>query len=244
MPDDVPPFALVLVMAGAGTRFGGSVPKPFVEVDGAPLWFHAARPFVSLTSCRGVVLVAPEERVDELALDAAERLDLDFAVLAGGERRQDSVRLGVDALADLFEAPDEAPAVVAVHDAARPLVTPATVAAVIRAAGLHGAALAAAPATDTLKEVTEDGLVRATVDRDRFWHAQTPQCFRADVLRAAHAEAGRRDLEATDCAALVEYMGLPVAVVRSDRWNLKVTEPADLDVVRALLAARRAPVAR
>jgi len=234
VPRDEDPvdFAAVLVMAGGGVRLGTPVPKAFVEVAGLPLWRHAASTLASLPGCRALVLVAPADRVESLRRDAAD-LRVPVTVVAGGERRQDSVRLGIAA------APAEA-AVIAVHDAARPLLSAETALAVVREAARSGAALAAVPVRDTLKRVAADGTVRETVDREGLWHAQTPQAFRADVARAAHAEAARRGLVATDDAALVEALGLSgVRVVRGDPWNFKVTDPPDRDAAEALLVRAR-----
>jgi len=179
-----------------------------------------------------LVLVAPADRVDALRGEAAD-LPTDVRVVAGGARRQDSVRLGVAAV----------PAgigVVAVHDAARPLLSAETALAVVREAARSGAALAAVPVRDTLKRVSADGVVERTVDREGLWHAQTPQAFRTDVARTAHDEAVRRGLEATDDAALVEALGLAsVRVVRGDPWNFKVTDPPDRDAAEALLVRAR-----
>lgn len=223
------PFVAVLVMAGAGTRFGGPEPKAFAAVGGIPLWRHAARTFAGLPGCRGIVLVAAADRVAGLAADVGG-LRVPVRVCAGGERRQDSVRLGLAAVGDDAE-------VVAVHDAARPLLDAATALAVVREAAAAGAALAAVPVRDTLKRVADDGTVVGTVDRTGLWHAQTPQAFRRDVARRAHDEALRRGIEATDDAQLVEVLGLaPVRVVRGDPWNFKVTEPPDRAVAEALLA--------
>jgi len=239
MSDSEPTFALVLVMAGRGERFGGPLPKAFVALDNDPLWAHAVRPFAALPSCKGIVFVAPADHVESLAEDVAQRVEVDFAVVAGGARRQDSVGHGIAALDELFdEAELEDVAVVAVHDGARPLVLGSTIIQVVRAAAEYGAALAAVPALDTVKEVSSDHFVFDTPDRRHMWQAQTPQCFRRDLIQRAHAVATEENITATDDAALVESLGLPVRVVRGGRWNLKVTEPADLAVARALLALR------
>jgi 2-C-methyl-D-erythritol 4-phosphate cytidylyltransferase len=227
--EDPVDFAAVLVMAGTGVRLGGDVPKAFVELAGLPLWRRAAGTLASVPGCRALVLVVPKDRIEAVAREAAD-LPVPATVVAGGARRQDSVRAGLDA------APADV-AVVAIHDAARPLLTRETALAVVREAARCGAALAAVPVRDTLKRVAADGTVEATVDRAGLWHAQTPQAFRPEVARAAHAEAARRGLEATDDAALVEVLGIaPVRVVRGDPWNFKVTEPPDRAAAEALLA--------
>jgi 2-C-methyl-D-erythritol 4-phosphate cytidylyltransferase len=231
-PSDLVDFVAVLVMAGAGERLRAEVPKAFVEVGGRPMWRHAAATLASLPGCRQIVLVVPLDRVARTVADAQD-LGVPVRVVPGGARRQDSVRLGIGAATARAS-------VVAVHDAARPLLSRETAAEVIREAARTGAALAASPVRDTLKRVRSDGTVEATVDRKGLWQAQTPQAFRWEVARAAHAEAERRGIEATDDAALVEALGLsPVRVVRGDPWNFKVTEPPDLAAAEALLAPRR-----
>ncbi len=222
-------FAAVLVMAGSGVRLGGAVPKAFVEVAGQPLWRHAARTLAATPGCRALVLVAPAGFVASVTVQAREEFP-DACIVAGGARRQDSVRAGLEAVPEGID-------VVAVHDAARPLVTRSVVEAAVREAADGGAALVAVPVRDTVKRV-RDGRVVETLDRSTLWQAQTPQAFRIDVLRRAHESAAREAVEATDDSALVERLGLPVSVVRGDPWNLKVTERDDLGVAEALLRER------
>ncbi len=202
----------VVVAGGGGSRFGA--PKQFAMLAGRPLvqWaVDAARPAVD-----GVVLVLPAEHLGR-AVTGAD------AVVAGGDTRAASVRAGLAAV------PGDAE-VVAVHDGARPLASAALFAAVIAAvrAGADGAVPGLAVA-DTLKRTDGDRVV-ATVDRAGLVAVQTPQAFAAAVLRAAHA--GEPD--ATDDAAVLEANGATVRVVPGDPRNIKVTTPADLEVVQAL----------
>ncbi|HLG92678.1 MAG TPA: 2-C-methyl-D-erythritol 4-phosphate cytidylyltransferase [Acidimicrobiales bacterium] len=208
----------IVVAAGRGTRFGG--PKQFERLEGRTLleWSVSA----ARSSCQGVVVALPEPRPPAGALAGLEGCRL----VSGGATRSESVRAG------LAEVPEEADAVV-VHDAVRPLAGRALFEAVLGA--LEAGAEAAVPCVeppDTLKRVGE-GLVVATLPRGEVVCAQTPQAFRAGLLRRAHSGAA----QASDDAALVEALGVPVAVVEGDPANLKVTAPADLDVVRCL--ARR-----
>ena len=225
---DSVPFAVVLVMAGRGERFGGPVPKVFATVAGKPLWRHSAETFAVLPGRRRTVLVVAAEFVADVLRDAAGLADV--VVVAGGRRRQDSVRAGLEAVGTGVD-------VVAVHDAARPLVDAATVARVVAAAAQSGAALAAARCRDTLKRVDGRGAVVTTADRAQHRLAQTPQAFRTALLREAHARAAAGDAEATDDAALVERLGHAVLCVESPARNLKVTDRGDLRLVEALLAA-------
>jgi len=206
-----------VVAGGSGARFGGA--KQFAELRGRTLteWSLAAASGVA----DGLVLVLPADVVD------GERPPVHAAgadvVVAGGPTRAASVRAG------LVAVPDDA-AIVVVHDGARPLASPALFAAVVDAvAGGADGAIPGVPVADTLKRV-EDGAVRATLDRDDLVAVQTPQAFRADVLRRAHAQ----EADATDDAALVEALGATVRVVPGDPRNIKVTDRRDLDVADAL----------
>jgi 2-C-methyl-D-erythritol 4-phosphate cytidylyltransferase len=214
----------IVVAAGSGTRFGDSVPKQFLELGGLRVidWAVAA----AEAACHAVVAVVPSSDLDV-------SLPPTVTVVAGGDSRAASVRAGLAAI------PDEA-AVIVVHDAARPLVTPDLIRAGLRAARACGAAVAATPVRDTLKRVRQDGggLVEATVDRTALWAAQTPQVFRTAVLRAAFAAAGAAAGAYTDDAALVEAIGQPVRVFPGRVDNLKVTVPEDVALAEALLRGR------
>jgi 2-C-methyl-D-erythritol 4-phosphate cytidylyltransferase len=208
----VPRVWAVIVAAGWGERFGG--PKQFAELGGARLVDHAID--TASATCDAVVLVVP---------DAADWQGADVdAVVTGGATRAESVRAGLGAVA--FNAE-----VVVVHDAARPLAAATLFEAVVAAVrdGADGAVPGLA-VTDTLKRV-DDVRVTATVDRMGLVAVQTPQAFRADVLRNAHASG----TDATDDASLVEELGGTVVVVPGDPRNLKVTGPADLMIAAALL---------
>jgi len=150
-------------------------------------------------------------------------------VVEGGARRQDSAAAG-------FRAVSTAAAVVLVHDAARPLVRVEDAVGVARAAAREGAALLAVPVTDTVKRGNGLGLVAETLSRDGLWWAQTPQAFRREVYAEALARAEADGVEATDDAALVERIGVPVRLMEGDGSNLKVTTAADLGAAEAWLA--------
>lgn len=182
---------------------------------------------------RVVVLSAPicEQLPGELEQSFAALPDVRIAV--GGARRQDSVRNGLAAI-------DTAVDVVLVHDAARPFIDADVIRDVIAAAASTGAAVAAVPASDTLKRVNHARLVTETLSRADIWYAQTPQGFRLDVLRDAHARALAEGIDATDDAMLVEQCGHPVRVVPSNSTNFKITTPADLALARALVQAEQA----
>ena len=218
--------AALIVAAGRGQRMGHATPKPFLEIGGRPVLEHCLERLLESGVVNEVVVAVPADQDVEALARAWHALPGPVTVVAGGARRQDSVAA---ALAAVSSAAD----MVLVHDGARPLVSPELVRSVVRAAVVTGAATAAIPCTDTIKEV-QDGRVVRTLDRARLVLTQTPQAFRADWLRAAHQQAGPQDGSVTDDAGLVERLGRPVAVVSGDPDNLKVTYPADLEA-----AARR-----
>ncbi|MBK3732385.1 bifunctional 2-C-methyl-D-erythritol 4-phosphate cytidylyltransferase/2-C-methyl-D-erythritol 2,4-cyclodiphosphate synthase [Azospirillum brasilense] len=217
----------LIVAAGSGQRFGAEQPKQYLDLAGQPVLRRTVEAFRRHSKVSAVrVVINPAFR--DLYDAAVAGLDLPEPV-TGGASRQDSVRNGLEALAE--SAPDR----VLIHDAARPLIDSDTIDAVIAALDTHPAALAAVPVTDTLKR-GEGGLVTGTVDRGGLWRAQTPQGFRfPDILAAHRAAAG---LELTDDAAVAERAGLPVALVPAREENFKVTTPDDLTrAARALDSA-------
>jgi 2-C-methyl-D-erythritol 4-phosphate cytidylyltransferase len=224
--------ALVLG-AGRGERLGSALPKAFVPVAGRPLLAHALE---ALLACESIDWVIPVVPADALVRSAELLAKLDgrgklAAAVAGGAQRQDSVSAGLAAL------PSDI-ALVAVHDAARPLVRPEDVARVVVAARSAGAAILAVPARDTIKRVRAARIVE-TPPRDECWAAQTPQVFRVELLREALAKAAAERRIGTDCAQLVEALGVQVQVVLGDPGNLKLTGPEDLAPIERALELRR-----
>lgn len=222
--------AAIIVAAGPGTRLGAGVPKGFVELGGVPLVVRALRAVLSAPSIASAVVVAPSASVDQARalVEAHGPWRCPVTVTAGGAERQDSVRKGLAAVGPA--------ALIAIHDAARPFVSGAVIEAAIAAADRHGAAIVAAPATDTVKQVHDEGWIEATPPRQRMWLAQTPQVFRADLIRAAHARGAAASAAATDDAMLVEQLGARVYVVPGNPENRKITTPEDLRWAEWLLA--------
>jgi 2-C-methyl-D-erythritol 4-phosphate cytidylyltransferase len=206
----------VIVAAGRGERMSAGVPKAFIPLAGVPMFLHSVRVFDAAPSVGAIAVVVPADRMEDTRalLAGHERA----TVVAGGERRQDSVRAGLDSARE-FDG------VVLVHDAARPLVDVALVEAVAAAAAEGGAAIPVLPVADTIKRV-EHGLVKETIDRAALGAAQTPQGFRAAVLRRAYDAAGAALL--TDEAMAVERMGGRVRAIPGSAENRKLTTPDDL----------------
>jgi len=225
----------ILVGAGRGERLGHALPKALVPLAGRPLLAHALEALGASEAVDGLLPVLPRDAAlpdgllgpDSIGAAAAAKC---LAPVAGGARRQDSVAAGLAALPPGVE-------IAAVHDAARPLVSPRAVTRVVEAARRHGAALLAVPLGDTLKRV-RDGRVVETPPREECWAAQTPQAFLVELLREALEKARAEGRTGTDCAQLVEALGVAVHVVPGDPANAKITHPADLLVAARVLEER------
>jgi 2-C-methyl-D-erythritol 4-phosphate cytidylyltransferase len=226
--------AAVIVAAGPGRRLGAGVPKAFVELAGTPLVVHSLRALLNAPSIDSAVVVVSPTCVENArqVLDRHGPWRCSPTVTAGGAERRDSVRSGLSAVGSAE--------LIAIHDAARPFVSPDAVEAAIAAAARHGAAIVGAPATDTVKQVHPDGWIELTPPRQRLWLAQTPQVFRAALIRAAHAQTSVSN-DATDDAMLVEQLGARVYVVPGNPENRKITTPEDLQWAEWVLAQSTGP---
>jgi 2-C-methyl-D-erythritol 4-phosphate cytidylyltransferase len=235
VPDAVRPGGLcvIVVAAGRSTRFGGATKKVFAPLAGRAVFLHGLETFRSLPATGRIVLgVSAEDAADVRSRYGAElsRLGVGPVVEGGAERR--------DTVLNCLRHADPAAELIAVHDAARPLVSAPTAAAVIRAAAETGAALAAEPAVATVKRSRPDGTVAATLPRSEIWLAQTPQVFRRELLLRAYAEWDGRT-PVTDDAELVERLGAAVRLIAPDGPNFKVTTAADLTLAEAWLSRPR-----
>ena len=214
----------VVPASGQGVRMGRK--KQGLLLAGRPVLRWTLDVFEATSLVQGVVVAVPAEDVtaweDRLADCRKVR-----AVVAGGAERQASVRQG------LVAVPAEVGWIV-VHDGVRPCITPELVERVVAEARRHRAAIAALPVAETLKRGA-DGWVQATVERDGLWSVQTPQAFRADVLREAHRRAAGEGIAGTDDAVLVERLGVRVRLVPGLPGNVKITRPEDLALAEALL---------
>jgi 2-C-methyl-D-erythritol 4-phosphate cytidylyltransferase / 2-C-methyl-D-erythritol 2,4-cyclodiphosphate synthase len=224
--------AVIIAAGGRGTRFGGVLPKQWLTLAGKTMLEHSVAAFEGHREVSELVVVVPEEAG---AFAPASGLK-PVRVVVGGARRQDSVANG-------FAAVSPAADIVLVHDAARPLVSAEVISRTIAAAAESGAAIAAVPVHDTVKQaVDREGVpfIARTLPRETLHLAQTPQGFRRDVLAAAIAQGGAADV--TDEAGWAERAGYPVRLVLGDPDNLKVTTARDLARAEAVLgAARQAP---
>ncbi len=221
---------VVIVAGGSGTRVGGDELKQFRWVAGKPMLLHSVQAFMARPDVGMVVVVLPQRYAGDPP-PWLFQCDVDrLLVSVGGRNRSESVANGLDDL------PDEA-AIVLIHDAARPLVGAATIDRVVTAVREGRSVVAALPVVDTLKDVDADGRIVATVSRETLWRAQTPQGFPRQVIVNAHRRARTERVSATDDAALLERLGIPVHVVRGSERAIKVTEPGDFARVDALVAS-------
>ena len=219
----------IIVAAGRGTRMGPGVDKVFLEVAGRPVVAHTWQRFQDASCIDEIIVVVREGMPSAFAeLAAAYGLDKPHRIVVGGAERQDSVWNGLAALSPQAE-------MVAIQDAARPCSSEGLIAATLAAARESGAAVAAQPVTDTIKESADGRTVSRTLDRGRLWAVQTPQTFRVEVIRRALAEVRRRGVAVTDDTAACEWIGQSVRLIVSATPNPKVTVPGDLPFIESLL---------
>lgn len=222
----------LIVAGGSASRFGGEIPKQYVEVCGRPLLSWTVSRFEQAKSIDRIVIVAAEAYllyvgdrvVDPFGYDKVTK------IVIGGDSRQESVLKGLQAL-------PLSTSFVAIHDGARPLVSPTDIDNVVEVAKKERAAILAAVSTDTIKHVA-DGFIIDTKDRRTLYRAQTPQVFQFDLILDAHRDfsEGKKGIDdATDDASLIERKGFKVRIVQPTAPNLKVTEKSDLILAKAIL---------
>jgi 2-C-methyl-D-erythritol 4-phosphate cytidylyltransferase len=236
---------VIIPAAGLGTRMTsapnakgrkGTPSKQFAELGGTPILIHTLRQFSAGPEISEIWVALRAGEIGSfrarLEQEGKDILQKNVQLVEGGEHRQQSV---ANALAVVSASGDD---IILVHDAVRPFVSREIIELVIQAAQKYGAAIAAMPAVDTVKQVertAEGALVRATVPREKVVMAQTPQGFRYDVLKKAFDEAAADGFTGTDEASLVERSGHPVAVVMGSPRNIKITTPADLELAEFYL---------
>jgi 2-C-methyl-D-erythritol 4-phosphate cytidylyltransferase len=224
----------VVPAAGLGRRMGGECPKQYLSLGGLPLLHHSVRALLEQARIErvAVALHLADDRAGELPILEDSRI----LRVTGGTERADSVLAGLQALAEVARDEDW----VLVHDAARPCLPQADIERLIERVLARGeGGILALPVVDTLKESDDRGHVRTTVDRERFWRAQTPQMFRLGELREALSRALAAGAPVTDEASAMEGAGYPVQLVEGSATNLKVTVPEDLALAAYYLAAAR-----
>jgi 2-C-methyl-D-erythritol 4-phosphate cytidylyltransferase/2-C-methyl-D-erythritol 2,4-cyclodiphosphate synthase len=226
--------AAIIPAAGSGIRMGLPSPKQFFELEGIPILIHTLRVFQQVDAVGHIVVVVPMESCSQVAELVQEyNLKKVFKVVVGGERRQDSVLAGLQVLPREIE-------LVLVHDGVRPFVPVSVIEECIIKAEEDGAAMVAVPVNDTLKAVSPDGEIEYTIDRTGVWQAQTPQAARTALLWKAYIDAAKnKSFVATDEAALLERINVPIKVVEGSDKNIKITRPEDLFLAKSILMESR-----
>jgi 2-C-methyl-D-erythritol 4-phosphate cytidylyltransferase len=219
----------LIVAAGKSTRMGAQTDKLFLPVAGRPLLAHAWQRFDRAPCIGEIILVVRDGLQSEFAELAAKfKFTKPFRLVPGGKERQDSVWNGLQALSPEAD-------IVAIQDAARPCTSLALIEATIQAARQDGAAVAAQPVADTIKETGDGSYVTCHLDRSRLWAVQTPQTFRVEIIRRALQAVRERGLQVTDDTAACALIGQPVKLVHVPGPNPKVTLPGDVPYVELLL---------
>ncbi len=225
--------AVIITAAGSGKRFGesgGGIPKQFTPLNGEPLLAHTIRSFSGCKSITEIVVVVPHGQLEYTQSEVVDKYGFEKVskLVPGGEERQNSVENGFRSLIDK-------PDIVLVHDGVRPFVRQETIDRVIAAAMESGAAICAAPATDTVKQSSSERYIENTLPRENIWLAQTPQGFKYEILDEAFRCAGEDGYIGTDESILVERTGVKVKLVQGSRYNIKITTKDDIILGELLL---------
>lgn len=219
----------IIVAAGKSERMGADVDKAFLSLGTRPVLTYSLMAFEQCPMIDGVILVVRKDR-----LESARGLVQVFGcskvrrIVAGGMTRQASVRNGLKELGDDVD-------IVAIHDGARPCVTPRIIEETVRLAKRHGSGVAAVKITDTIKEVERNMVVTCTVDRTKLWAVQTPQTFSVELLNKAYGFVEKKKMTVTDEASAVETLGEKVYLAPSSLSNIKITTPEDLALAAMIL---------
>ncbi len=225
--------AALIVAAGRGVRMGSSQRKQYLLLSGRPILSHTIERFGACGEVDQIVVTVPADEIDycRRQIIPGVKVVKEIRLVPGGNRRQDSVRNGLEALgADAR--------IVLIHDGVRPLVRPELIAACIQGARKWGACIPALQVTDTLKQVDAAGAIARTVAREGLYAAQTPQAFQTDLILQAHRRALQEGWQATDDASLAERMGVAVHIIPGARSNIKITTPEDLRWAEMLICSQ------
>lgn len=223
-------LGVVIAAAGRGSRMGGVINKQYLLLESRPLLAYALDVFEKMELVDKIIVVAQAEEIGYCEREVIKKYNYKKVsrIIAGGAKRQDSIWAGLKALNSDTDY-------VAVHDGARPFVTPDLIARTWQEALRWGAAVPGVAALDTMKQIDQDGFVCCTLDRSRVLSIQTPQIFKYSELYKAYEYAREQGIEATDDASLFEKYSGRVKVVPGDSRNFKITTPEDLAIARAIL---------
>lgn len=222
----------VILAAGLGKRMQAGHNKQFIEICGQSVLTHTLTVFAQIPEIAKIVLVVRAGEEDTCQNMIPEIAENKTVLAIGGKERQDSVHNGIRAITWECEY-------ILIHDGARPLVTEEVIRRTLLAAQNSGAAICAVPVKDTIKQADSDGNVLATIPRESLWAVQTPQVFRADLIRRAYENAYVHNHYGTDDASLVEYLGEKIKIVTGDYENIKITTPEDIPTAEQILQKRQ-----
>ncbi len=224
----------IIPAAGMGIRMGFNIPKQFLLLNDIPILALTLMVFQESEHIDHIIVVVPKDEIKRCEEDIIKRYEITkaYKVVAGGDRRQDSVRLGLYAAKQIADDND----IILIHDGVRPFIRKELIADIVEEAKKHPAVIVGIPAKDTVKEVDKDGYVINTLVRDRIWLIQTPQVFRFKEIFYAHEKAYSEGWQGiTDDAMLLERLGVSVKVIKGSEDNIKITTPSDLRVAEYLL---------
>lgn len=226
---NVPSFSLIIPAAGAGTRMGAEIPKPYLDLKGKTVLERTLSCFAGLENLQQVIVSTSDSFRDQTS-ELLERLfgNADTVVVEGGRRRQDSI---YNALLHVGESVE----LVAVHDAVRPFIKQDIVRTCLKMAEKFGGAIVGVPVKDTIKQVNSAGMIDKTPDRSQMWQAQTPQIFKKNIFIDAFRYANTQNTAVTDDASLFEAFGRDVRIVEGERDNFKLTYPIDFKIAEMLV---------
>ena len=230
LADDLVNIGIIIPAAGRGTRFGSDLPKQYHHLADIPILARTLGSALHVPDVVSVVVaISPDDTWFDPMLEEAGISDERLHRVDGDVERQYSIRnaLGHPSLTTAD--------VILVHDAVRPLASAELFTRIADAASEYGAVIPVMPVTDTIKRVSADGIVHETIPRQDLRRVQTPQGFRADVLRRAYGAASEADILGTDDASLVEAYGTPVHTIDGEPWNIKVTTSVDIAIAASLI---------
>ncbi|MFA5865868.1 MAG: 2-C-methyl-D-erythritol 4-phosphate cytidylyltransferase [Phycisphaerae bacterium] len=222
-------FSVIIPAAGNSTRFGGKIKKPFAQIDGRAVFLRTLEMFINREDVLETILVVSPDDYDMVKTKFGANLGfMGVRLVKGGAERYKTVQLALNTV-------DPQAKMIAIHDAVRPCLTHEKISEVFQAAIKHGAAILAVQVSDTLKKVGKDNLIEETVERNHLYMAQTPQVFKADLIRDAYKKLSSSVRNITDDAQVAEMAGYKVAIVHSEITNLKITVPSDLKLAESIL---------
>lgn len=219
-------FAVIIVAGGVGKRFGSKEPKQFLLLNNKKMFEWSIIAFKKVKQCNQIILVVPQYKLNEMQ---KYKKFYGIDIVSGGKERYNSVQNGLQYVKNNID-------IVAIHDAARPLITEKMIKEVLKSATKYDGAILATKAKDTIKVSKGENSIFKTIDRNNIWQAQTPQMFKTNILKKVYLNKISKDI--TDDAQLVERLGKKVILVESSSENFKITKPLDFILAQYILKQR------